>query len=101
MPTFGIGGSHHDTALDGHASQLFELAEFDPPPDGFLAANLHQLNSAPRPVGTTFPPDRPRPCTIISFVNLFHAIEGPFALAHFFLNDPEVVDDFLFRPIHR
>ena len=63
MPTFGIRRSHHDTALDVHASQLFELAEFDPPPDEFLVANLHQLNSGPRPVGTTFPPDRPRPCS--------------------------------------
>src|SRR5439155_25159075 len=38
---------------------------------------------------------------VICFVNLFHAIEGAFALAHFFVNDSEVVDDFLFRPIHR
>ena len=63
MPLLGIKVSHVATALDVHASELFELAEFDPPPDGFLVANLHQLNSGPRPVGTTFPPDRPRPCS--------------------------------------
>src|SRR5207245_11041625 len=101
MPTFGIRRSHHDTALDVHASQLFELAESIRHRTDSLWRTF--TNSTPvlallvrpfHPIGHVL-------VAVISFVNLFHAIEGAFALAHFFVNDSEVVDGFLFRPIHR
>jgi len=63
MPPFGIKGSHLDTTLDVHASQLFEVARSDPLQDGFTVANIQQLNSAPCPVRMSFLPDRPRPCS--------------------------------------
>src|SRR5262249_3823951 len=58
-----------------------------------LSPILAPLVRAFDPVGHIF-------VAVIHFINLLHAVERFFPLAHFVVNDAEVVDDLLFRRVH-
>src|SRR5436309_1793459 len=82
-----INISHFDTALDVQASRLFARPRSN---IRHSAAALALLIGTFHPLGHVF-------VTVIGFVDLFHAIERLLALAHFLVNNSEVIHDFLFH----